>query len=246
MFTVRKFAPNSFKELPHRSRSLLGKPMLFGRMAPSFKTTFTFTFTVNCCHLPHPRDPVLDEQCFGPPFVCIIAFRGEVTDNNKPLWMDWSKAPAMPLKGLQRQMYTFAFDWKPPPANAMRSSIPCHDVIACRSSIIIHTYMFWDKGRHFALNSLEQLTHRSQFLLESDQCCSEWWHPFISFNPPRWHHLFPFSQNYIWRKVVDINQLNNVSSNLFQNILSCLADVTANNCKWRHWCRMSWLETGLN
>jgi hypothetical protein len=36
----------------------------------------------------------------------------------------------------------------------------------------------------------------------------------------------------IRRKVVHINELKNVSSNLFQNMLSGLADDTANNPNW--------------
>jgi hypothetical protein len=46
----------------------------------------------------------------------------------------------------------------------------------------------------------------------------------------RLHHLHVFSQKLrykwenIWRKFVHINHLNNVSSNLFQNMLSGLAD----------------------
>jgi hypothetical protein len=59
----------------------------------------------------------------------------------------------------------------------------------------------------------------------------------------RRHHLHTFSQNLkcgwenIWRKVGPINHLDNVSSNIFQNILSFLADVIAKIPKWG-W--MSW------
>jgi hypothetical protein len=43
----------------------------------------------------------------------------------------------------------------------------------------------------------------------------------------------------IWRKVVHIHHLDNVSSNIFQNVLSVLADVTAKIPKWRRWGWMS-------
>jgi hypothetical protein len=36
-------------------------------------------------------------------------------------------------------------------------------------------------------------------------------------------------------KVVQINHLDNVSSNIFQNLLSVLADVAAKIPKWRRW-----------
>jgi aspartate aminotransferase-like enzyme len=57
----------------------------------------------------------------------------------------------------------------------------------------------------------------------------------------RRHHLHTFSQNLkcgweiLGRKVVRINHLDNVSSNIFQNILSVLADVTAKIPKWQRW-----------
>jgi hypothetical protein len=53
----------------------------------------------------------------------------------------------------------------------------------------------------------------------------------------RRHHLHPFSLKLkcgwedIWRKVVYFNKLNNVSSNVFQNMSSGLADNTAKNLK---------------
>jgi hypothetical protein len=55
----------------------------------------------------------------------------------------------------------------------------------------------------------------------------------------RRHHLLIFSQKSgcenVWRKFVDIINLNNVSSNFFQNILSGLADGSAKNPKWQCW-----------
>jgi hypothetical protein len=62
----------------------------------------------------------------------------------------------------------------------------------------------------------------------------------------RQHHLHTISQNLkcgwenIWRKVIHIINVNNVSSNNFQIILSVLADVTAKIPKWRRWGWMSW------
>jgi hypothetical protein len=68
----------------------------------------------------------------------------------------------------------------------------------------------------------------------------------------RRHHLYTFSQNLkcgwenICRKVVRINHLDNVSSNIFQNILSVLADVTAKIPKWRRWGNSKMATLGLN
>jgi hypothetical protein len=72
---------------------------------------------------------------------------------------------------------------------------------------------------------------------------------FLTHSTPdfsRRHHLHPFSQKLrfgwenILRNVVHFNKLNNVSSNVFQNMSSSLADDTAKNLKWRHWGWMSW------
>jgi hypothetical protein len=41
-----------------------------------------------------------------------------------------------------------------------------------------------------------------------------------------------FSKTKVW---LDFNKLNNVSSNVFQNMSSGLADDTAKNLKWRRW-----------
>jgi hypothetical protein len=61
----------------------------------------------------------------------------------------------------------------------------------------------------------------------------------------RRHHLYSFSQELwygwetIWRRVVHINQLNNVSSNFFHIMLSSLADDATKNPRWWRWGWMS-------
>jgi hypothetical protein len=56
----------------------------------------------------------------------------------------------------------------------------------------------------------------------------------------RRHHRYTSSSwENIWRKVVHIDQLNNVSSNLFQNILSSSADHSAKCPIQWYWWRTS-------
>jgi hypothetical protein len=81
-----------------------------------------------------------------------------------------------------------------------------------------------------------------EFLERCIRQCSDgpgWYHSTPDFG--RKHHLHIFSQKLkyvwenIWRTVVHINHLNNVSSNIFLS----LAGDTPKNSKWWHWDRMN-------
>jgi hypothetical protein len=104
-----------------------------------------------------------------------------------------------------------------------------NDIIWADDIICIHCLKNYAINRKIFEEKLFLLTIWTMFLEISFQVCCQVQQKILP-NLSRWHHLYTFSQKLrqgwenIWRKVVLINHLNNVSSNFFQNMLSGLAD----------------------
>jgi hypothetical protein len=111
----------------------------------------------------------------------------------------------------------------------------------CKKSLFLSS--FWGDGskEYGSPKTLRLQTFLDITIMMSQLCCIH--HSerrvFSSSNHSapdlsRRHHLLTFPQKLmcgwenIWRKVVHIDHLNNVSSNFFQNMFSCLADDCQN------------------